>query len=88
MLTTSATIADRVRISVEDHGGGLDAASLARVFDPFFTTKPTGTGIGLAITRNIVEGLGGTIRIESVWGSGTEVVMELPRTATPQVHPS
>ncbi len=87
VLATLALDADRVRISVRDRGPGLDAASVARVFDPFFTTKPTGTGIGLAITRNIVEGLGGTVRLTSEVGAGTEVLLELPRTATPRVTP-
>jgi signal transduction histidine kinase len=53
------------------------------MFDPFFTTRPTGTGIGLAITRNVIEGLGGTIRAESRPGAGTEVTIELPRESAP-----
>jgi signal transduction histidine kinase len=48
------------------------------VFDPFFTTRRTGTGLGLAISRSIIEGMGGTIAIQSRPGSGTEVRIELP----------
>ncbi len=82
-LQTRARRPDRVEISVRDRGAGMDASTLARAFDPYFTTKSTGTGIGLAIARNIVEGLGGTIRVDSEAGRGTEVTMSLPRVASP-----
>ncbi|MCL4811079.1 MAG: HAMP domain-containing protein [Vicinamibacteraceae bacterium] len=73
----------RVRITVRDEGPGVDAATLSRMFEPFFTSRPSGTGIGLAITRNIVEGLGGTVRAASRPGEGTDVTIELPRAAHP-----
>ena len=73
----------RVRITVRDNGPGLDSATLARIFDPFFTTRPSGTGIGLAITRNLIEGLGGTIRATSGEGVGTEIMIDLPRNSGP-----
>jgi signal transduction histidine kinase len=82
-LHTEALDGGRVRIVVADRGVGMDAQTLSRVFDPFFTTKTTGTGIGLAISRNIVEGLGGVIRIESQAGAGTQVLIELPRLSSP-----
>jgi signal transduction histidine kinase len=44
----------------------------------FFTTRPTGSGLGLPIARNIVEGLGGTIAIDSRPDAGTQVSMDLP----------
>lgn len=87
-VTTRVLDADSVRVEVRDTGPGLDAATLARVFEPFFTTKPTGTGIGLAITRNIVEGLGGTVRAESTPGDGATIVMDLPRTARQTGQPT
>ena len=52
----------RVAIVVADRGAGIAAADLPRVFDPYFTTKRGGTGLGLPIAKNIVEGLGGAIR--------------------------
>ena len=57
-----STVADgeRVRIVIADRGAGIDPADLAHVFDPFFTTKRGGTGLGLPIAKNIVEGLSGT----------------------------
>jgi signal transduction histidine kinase len=78
-LVTEAHQDDRVRVTVRDSGPGVDADTLTRLFDPFFTTKPTGTGIGLTITRHIIEGLGGTIRADARPGAGLEVLIELPR---------
>ena len=48
------------------------------MFDPFFTTKRGGTGLGLPIARNIIEGLGGSISIDSTLGAGTEIRVDLP----------
>ena len=60
--TCTSTDASRWRgIVVSDSGVGIDAADLPRIFDPYFTTKRGGTGLGLPIAKNIVEGLGGTI---------------------------
>ncbi len=84
VLSTSAA-GDRARLRVADKGGGIPSADLARIFDPFFTTKRGGTGLGLPIARNIVEGLGGTIAVTSVPGAGTEVVIDLP-FASPQAR--
>jgi len=70
---------DRVRIVIADRGAGIEPAELAHVFDPYFTTKRGGTGLGLPIAKNIVEGLGGTITVSSVVGRGTEIRIELPQ---------
>jgi signal transduction histidine kinase len=72
-----------VAITVRDSGAGIAAEDLPRIFDPYFTTRRTGTGIGLAITRNIVEGLGGRITVASERGKGTEVRIELPLQSPP-----
>ena len=66
------------RIAITDNGGGIPAADLPRIFELFFTTRPTGSGLGLPIARNIVEGLGGTIAIDSRPDTGTRVSMDLP----------
>jgi signal transduction histidine kinase len=68
----------RAQITVADRGVGIPPADLAQVFDPYFTTKRGGTGLGLPIAKNIVEGLGGTIAVSSVAGVGTDIVIELP----------
>ena len=68
----------RFLILVADKGAGISPEDLPRVFDPFFTTRRTGTGIGLAISRNIIEGLGGRISVSSARDRGTDVRIELP----------
>jgi signal transduction histidine kinase len=80
-VETYARPDDRIEVVVRDHGPGIPAETLSRIFDPFFTTKLTGSGIGLAITRNIVEGLGGTLRATSRQGAGTTITVDLPRVA-------
>jgi signal transduction histidine kinase len=73
----------RIAITVSDKGPGIAPEDLPRVFDPFFTTRRTGTGIGLAISRNIIEGLGGRISVASERDRGTDVRIELPLDAAP-----
>jgi signal transduction histidine kinase len=65
-------------ISVSDTGKGIPDEDLPNIFDPFFTQKPNGTGLGLSVARNIVEGLGGTISVRSRLGRGTEIELRLP----------
>jgi signal transduction histidine kinase len=74
---------DHVTIAVTDNGAGISGADLPRVFDPYFTTKRAGTGLGLPIARNIIEGLGGTISVDSRHGRGTEIRINLPVMAAP-----
>lgn len=80
-LRTVRLDARRVAITVSDKGPGIAPEDLPRVFDPYFTTRRTGTGIGLAISRNIIEGLGGRITVASERDRGTEVRIELPLDA-------
>jgi signal transduction histidine kinase len=80
VLTTRGST-DGVSISVVDRGPGIDAGDLSRVFDPYFTTKRGGTGLGLPIAKNIIEGLGGTINVTSRFGEGTAIRIDLPFAA-------
>jgi len=77
ILSTRAA-GGRIRITVADRGTGIAAEDLAHIFDPYFTTRRAGTGLGLPIARNIVEGLGGSIVVSSRVGEGTEVRIDLP----------
>jgi signal transduction histidine kinase len=77
-LRTLRIDARRLAIVVTDNGSGIAPEDLPRLFDPYFTTRRTGTGIGLAISRNIIEGLGGRITVASERDRGTEVRIELP----------
>ena len=69
---------DRVEISVTDTGSGIPADRLSKVFDDFVTTKRRGLGLGLAISKRIVEQLDGTITVESEVGRGTSFTMRFP----------
>ena len=67
-----------IRIKVSDTGCGIPAKHLSRIFDPYFTTKSTGTGLGLAIAHNIIEAMGGQIKISSRPGEGTTFGITIP----------
>lgn len=64
-------------ITISDNGEGMSAEVLSRVFDPFFTTRPVGqgTGLGLTVTRDILQLHGGSIELDSVPDKGTTVTM-------------
>ena len=55
LIIRSRENGESVSVSVEDRGVGLDATTAAKIFDPFFTTKPHGIGMGLSISRSIIE---------------------------------
>ena len=71
----------RVQVRVYDTGCGIPADRLQAVFEDFVTTKRRGLGLGLAITRKIVEQLGGKISVASEVGKGTTFVIDFPRTS-------
>ena len=66
------------RVTIADHGKGMDKITLDRIFEPFFSTKKRGTGLGLAIVKQIVEQHDGTISVSSESGKGTRFVIDLP----------
>ena len=72
-------------IRVQDSGRGIPSAIRERIFEPFFTTKSTGEslGLGLSISRTLVEEFGGSLRFDARPGGGTLVSVALPvyRTA-------
>ncbi len=68
-----------VRLQVRDNGPGLPDADLDRVFDRFYTTRRTGTGLGLALVRAVVEAHGGDVRASSPSDGGAMFTVQLPR---------
>ncbi|MCU1261487.1 MAG: Chemotaxis protein methyltransferase CheR, partial [Bryobacterales bacterium] len=78
-----------VCLEVEDHGCGMDQATIARIFDPFFTTKFTGRGLGLSAVLGIVRAHHGALNVYSDPGVGTTFKVFFPvRIATPQPVPA
>ena len=78
LLAPSRT--DSVQIEVSDNGCGMDKNILDRIFEPFYTTKPpgTGTGLGLYVSRNLIQELGGDISVESQPGVGSIFTIHIP----------
>jgi signal transduction histidine kinase len=74
-----------VVISIRDRGVGIASEDMPHIFDPYFTTRRAGTGLGLPISKNIIEGLGGTLAVDSELGVGTQILIDLPITP-PEVH--
>jgi len=72
----------RVEVAVADSGPGIPSALRARVFEPFFTTRSRGTGLGLAVARQIVEAHGGEIAVGERAGGGARLVLRLPAAPT------
>lgn len=80
---TIARVGDAVEIQVDDTGIGLSLDQLERLFQPFErlgaeATAVAGTGLGLALTRNLVEKMGGAVRVSSVKGQGSSFVLVMP----------
>ena len=67
-----------VTVSVEDSGSGLSVAAVDRIFTPFFTTKPDGMGVGLSISRSIIEAHGGSLRLSHNSAGGAAFEFDVP----------
>jgi two-component system NtrC family sensor kinase len=76
-----AALNGEINLTVQDNGQGIPKENLDKIFEPFFSTKSPGkgTGLGLFVTRNIIEKLCGTIEVESRLGHGTRFCIRLPR---------
>ena len=70
--------AKEICLCVSDKGSGIDNLNIEKVFDPFYTTKSTGTGLGLAVVKSIIEKHNGSIEINSRRDKGTEMKIILP----------
>jgi signal transduction histidine kinase len=78
LTVSTRRVDDHVEIAIQDTGPGIALDVGKRLFEQFFTTKPQGTGIGLYISRQIIEQHGGTLRWESAPGAGTTFTATLP----------
>jgi PAS domain S-box-containing protein len=78
-LTITATRAQKsVTIAVQDNGEGIAQDNLGNLFNPFFTTKAKGQGLGLAVSKRLVEAQGGTITVQSELGRGSTFTVSIP----------
>jgi len=89
-ISTQKRGESEVLITVDDNGAGIPEHVRQRIFDVFFSTKGSqGTGLGLAVTKKIIEEHGGSIEVQSSDGQGTKFVIRLPigkKTDSPATH--
>jgi signal transduction histidine kinase len=79
VCSSSARQGAEVVLAFTDRGRGMSAEQLARAFIPFGSSKPGGTGVGMVVSRRMVEEVhGGTLTLESALGAGTTVRVALP----------
>ncbi len=78
VTVTVQTRGDAVTLAVRDTGHGMDASTLARATEPFFSTRPNGTGLGLAVVREVAEAHRARLAIASRRGAGTTVRLTFP----------
>jgi two-component system sensor kinase FixL len=76
----TADHADVIEISVTDNGPGFANATATRLFEPFFTTRPEGSGMGLAISKSIIEAHGGRVWATSNPGAGAAFHFTIPKS--------
>ena len=69
---------DNARVSFHDNGPGIDTVDIHRIFEPFFSSKTRGLGLGLTITRTLVDAHGGTLEASAPPAGGMKVVFDLP----------
>jgi signal transduction histidine kinase len=69
---------DRLSLAFTDSGVGVEKEKLDKVFEPFFTTKSRGLGLGLALTRKVIEEHGGKVQFDSSPGKGSVVTLHFP----------
>jgi len=71
-------VQDQIEIAISDDGPGISEENIPKVFNSFFTTKENEMGLGLTISYGVVAAHGGTLRVESKWGTGTTFFITLP----------
>jgi len=89
ITATLEPVGNRVALTIHDTGRGIPKEHLKKIFEPFFSTKlpGEGTGLGLFVTRGIIEKLGGEMEVESQLGQGTRFCVKLPKCADAEGKP-
>jgi len=77
-----------VLVTVEDEGIGFDPQEIDRIFDSFYTTKPAGIGVGLSISRSIIEAHGGQLSAFPAVPQGARLCFALPVAIASEKHPA
>jgi len=80
-VDTGLTAEGLIKVTVADTGVGVDTTDLERIFTPFYTTKTSSLGVGLSISRSIIERHGGTLWAEPRDGRGARFCFTLPKSA-------
>lgn len=80
-VTSRLSLEGNVEVEVRDRGSGIRLENMGRIFELGVTTKSTGLGFGLFWTKDYIEGLGGSLSLESQWGVGTTMTISLPPSA-------
>ncbi|KFZ37062.1 histidine kinase [Shewanella mangrovi] len=79
LLTISVTLSDKLQIQIRDSGPGVNESQMEKIFEPYFTTSQRqGLGLGLSISRRIIESMNGTITVTNAAEGGAEFVILLP----------
>ena len=78
LIRTESDNGNNVRLTVQDTGIGIEPEAIGRLFDPFYTTKEDGTGIGLSVSRSIVEAHRGRIWATKNDGPGSSFIFSIP----------
>jgi len=79
LTVATRPVEDTVEVTVRDTGQGMTEDVRQHLFEPFFTTKEGGTGLGLAVSQQILQAHGGSLSCQSIPGQGTSFVLRLPR---------
>ena len=86
VITTRNIGKDQVQVTVEDSGVGLDPNAMQKIFEPFYTTKRTGMGMGLSISRSILQSHGGRLWATAKEDPGTTFSFILPKYHEEESH--
>jgi signal transduction histidine kinase len=79
LITTCNIDRGQVRVTIADTGTGIDPDKMEKVFDPFFSTKPHGMGMGLSISRSIIQSHGGRLWVTANDGPGITTQFTIPQ---------